>query len=528
MGDGCAIRHVPILSCQSAEGKEGVIRRLWRPCAARFPGCWEPTLYAGCGHNELRALAMRVLSANEPFTQPTAAGRNRFRLAIKILKGKLASIGWRMEPMSIVDFLETYKGSKRITYERAAENYRQSGFKRGHFDVKAFVKKEKAQFIGKDPRLIQACDPIGNVAFGRYTKPVEKLAYGLKSGYRWGVAPSPLIAKGFSQRKRAEVIMQKWGQFDSPVCVMLDASRFDKHVREYQLRAIHGIYHMLFGSGEIQRICAFQLACKGRTRSGIKYSLGPQRKSGDMDTSLGNCLIMSAMVIAWCKHSRLSRFDLFDDGDDCLVFMERRELDGALALLANSFASMGHNVTLEGVAHRLADIVHCQSIFLGGEHPIMTRRYEKVLSHGLCSIRHFFSKRGGQRILKAMAYCESVLGSGVPIVWKFAEIMRKSVSGVRATMLLTEELEISRRAALEIDLAKISKLAMPAAPSDATRQAFYDATGVSPGMQRVYEARLETDCKFDLAFEFEPLGQMRLRNGGTLEAPSYIDFLGCG
>jgi len=309
---------------------------------------------------------------------------------------------------------------------------------------------------------------------------------------------------------------------------MLDASRFDKHIRGYQLRAMHGVYHMLFGQGEIQKFCDFQLACKGRTTKGIKYRLGPQRKSGDMDTSLGNCLIMCGMVIGWLRRVGIAKFDLFDDGDDCLVFIERAKLAHALATLDGEFAGMGHNITLEGIANRLEEIVHCQAIYLGGSVGVMTRKWEKVLSHGLCSIRHFFSKRGGSRILKTMAFCESVLGTRVPIVWKFAEMMRRMVSGVRARAMMSDDLKILRRASLEIDINKLESVPMPSAPDYETRLAFERATGVSPARQRRIEGYLEEDVRFDLSFEFRNLRTMRYRTPASDVPPTYLDFSDTG
>lgn len=61
----------------------------------------------------------------------------------------------------------------------------------------------------------------------------------------------------------------------------------------------HSIYNAMFRSDELAELLGWQLTNKGfaRTTDGlIKYEVKGCRMSGDMNTALGNCMIMCALV----------------------------------------------------------------------------------------------------------------------------------------------------------------------------------------------------------------------------------------
>jgi len=53
------------------------------------------------------------------------------------------------------------------------------------------------------------------------------------------------------------------------------------------------------------------------------------------------------------------------------------------------------------------------------------------MSGAFCGHQHYSEMRGGIRILRAVAYCEAVLGEGVPVLQEFAHAMLRKTRGVR-------------------------------------------------------------------------------------------------
>ena len=92
----------------------------------------------------------------------------------------------------------------------------------------------------------------------------------------------------------------------------------------------------------------------------IDYITDGCRMSGDMNTSLGNCLIMSALVLLYCRE-RGVRAKLANNGDDCLVFMDRRSLAQFRGGLHQWFVDFGFNITEEETAHVFERCEFCQS-----------------------------------------------------------------------------------------------------------------------------------------------------------------------
>jgi len=86
--------------------------------------------------------------------------------------------------------------------------------------------------------------------------------------------------------------------------------------------------------------------------------------SGDMNTALGNCLIVIAMYNAAMEGLRLDgerlKFELFDDGDDCLFFCEKEHLELIKVWLPWKMGTFGMKLKTESVAYSIREIEFCQ------------------------------------------------------------------------------------------------------------------------------------------------------------------------
>jgi hypothetical protein len=133
-----------------------------------------------------------------------------------------------------------------------------------------------------------------------------------------------VILKGMNAHATAEQLRSNWDSFTQPVAVGLDASRFDQHVSHAALCWEHSVYNGVFRSSELRRLLRWQLVNHGVARTEgqrIDYTTNGCRMSGDINTSLGNCLIMSSIVLAYCETRGITA-RLSNNGDDCVLILE--------------------------------------------------------------------------------------------------------------------------------------------------------------------------------------------------------------
>jgi len=79
-----------------------------------------------------------------------------------------------------------------------------------------------------------------------------------------------------------------------------------------------------------------------------------------MNTSLGACLIMCGMIWSYCKYRNI-RFELCNNGDDCVVIMNKCDLDRFSTGLDEWFREMGFNMVVEQPVYDIEKIVFCQT-----------------------------------------------------------------------------------------------------------------------------------------------------------------------
>jgi len=220
-----------------------------------------------------------------------------------------------------------YVGRKRGIYERAYTSLMVRAIGVRDAWVNTFVKAEKVNFdkkIDPAPRVIQPRSPRYNLEVGRYLKLYEKELF---RGFErvWGY---PVVLKGMNSHEVGMWMSRHWEHFDCPVAVGLDATRFDQHVSKHALKWEHSVYNAAFQSKELRKLLAWQIHNHGVARLDgyrVDYDIEGCRMSGDINTGLGNCLLMSAMVISYCEHTGL-KFRLANNGDDCVLFVEKTDL----------------------------------------------------------------------------------------------------------------------------------------------------------------------------------------------------------
>lgn len=455
-----------------------------------------PFIHSNCSANQYIALRNRVL-AEVP--RPTAVGLSELRETLKLLKPLLH----KTVPLTPVEFANTYVGRRRARYLFGAEQYTREGIKKSDARVSMFVKDERIPLNPlkpkPDPRAIQFRGAKYCVALGRHLKPLEHQIYDLK-GDGVFLPPTRLIGKGLSQGQRAMLLKRKWNSIADPVCVSLDASRFDMHCDEHLLEIEHEFYKCCNSDPEFATLLRYQLLNSGRTREGMKYKCRGKRMSGDMNTALGNCVNMILMVATFCRLLGI-KFELIDDGDDCLLIISRSDLRVVLDNVHAMFLEYGHEIKVENVAFDFESIVWCQCspIQLADNTWTLVRNPWKCLMNAL----------GGPKwasmptwLRRKMCYtigsAELALSLGVPILQDFAlALMRNSgteqLVGDGHEDFLTFRLLGALKSMKEKHLLKYE----PKPITDLARISFFKAFALTTAQQLDIEENLRT-WVFDL------------------------------
>lgn len=406
-------------------------RKRWLRVAVPLllPGCFIPYAHSNCNCNQLVALQNRVLSVA---VEPKADSMEQLGRFASRICNRLP----RMQPETLEQFCSRFSGSRRARYERAALDYKTRGITRKDANVTMFVKMERLnpeKKINPDPRAIQFRSQVYCVALGRHLKPLEHYLYELKGDGNL-LPSSRVIGKGLNMTKRAMLAKEKWDRFHQPCVVSLDASRFDKHVSVEMLQVEHSVYKAMNHDPEFAKLLSWQLNNKGRSDTGIKYKCKGRRMSGDMNTALGNCVIMVLMVACFMQGKK---YDILDDGDDVLLFIEKGELSYVMENVKGTFAGWGFDMKIESVAHQFTHIDWCQS------NPIevipgvwkFIRHPHKVLSCAATGFK-YIGKRDRRKLLYTIGECEASLNAGVPVLQEFARALRRC-SGVTTGIELT-------------------------------------------------------------------------------------------
>lgn len=375
------------------------------------------TVYAheNCITNQRVSLANRVLG---DVPKPTPNGLKKLHSAARALSRFLP----KTSTQDWYDMPNSYSGLKRERYTLAADRVLESGLTKADAKISAFVKFEKTVMsqdkVNPDPRMIQFRDPKYCVAVSRFLKPIEHNLYAFRGDGRW-IPNSRLVGKGLSQTERAMLTVKKWCRFQNPVCLSVDMSRFDKHVDRSLLQIEHGVYQRCNNDPEFAQLLSWQLNNVGKTSHGIRYKTNGKRMSGDMNTALGNCVIVIVMVLAFMKGKV---FDLLDDGDDCLLFVEYHDLEWVVKELPVVFKTFGMTAKIEGIARALSEIQWCQCklVQVGEGVWKYVRSPDKVLATALGGTKYFTNLKGRRKILNTIGLGELVLNLGVPVLQEFA------------------------------------------------------------------------------------------------------------
>lgn len=327
--------------------------------------------YASTSHNLFVGIVNRVLLIKIPDGMNPLDGTiiNGFLLAgSQKVSGwgskSMTSIGWKLacklkhvKPISRSDVVESRPRDKYQAYfdSNVDVDFRE-GLTRHDGTLQNFVKWELSS-RSKEPRIISPRSRNYNLFLGKYIVPLELPCYGAIDKL-WG---SKTVYKHCSLKEMANGFVEKFGEFSCPVAVGLDASRFDQHVSKQALLFEHSVYNSVYHSDELWSLLKRQLVNNCFARGDL-YDIRYRaygRMSGDMNTSLGNVIIMTSMLLDWKIRNKLE-FTLVNNGDDSVAVMESKDLERFLSCFDEFWNLYGFNMVAEEPVYSIEHVEFCQ------------------------------------------------------------------------------------------------------------------------------------------------------------------------
>lgn len=458
-------------------------RKLWSITGCGIQGGFG--VYNSDKRNLLRGVYERVLYRvqGEERRLPPAPTVGVYANLLSVERRSMARLVGTCRPITRQQFVESYVGRKRTMYQNAADSLSTKPLRRSDSFVSTFTKCEKVRFSHKPdpaPRVIQPRSPRYNVEVGRYLKQLErKICDGMTE--LWS---GRTIMKGMNAEGVASALRDMWDEFDDPVAIPLDAVRFDQHVSVDALSWEHDVYLDLFPKccrDKLRWLLAMQLENVGYGRLGdalLKYIVMGRRMSGDMNTGMGNCLIMCAIIHCF-KRLMGVRMRLANNGDDCCIILEKRNL-GVITELPGHMLKFGFVVEVEKPLTVFEQIQFCQcNPVFDGVRWVMVRDPRVCIDKDLCTVLPLGDPGYAAKWAGAIGACGQSMSGGIPVLSAFYSMLSRA--GTSSNLMSDPWMDSGfARMAQGLNRAVVD-------PSDACRVSFWRAFGILPDVQTAME-----------------------------------------
>jgi len=303
-------------------------------------------------------------------------------------------------------------------------------------NVTMFVKPEKTEHMRKVdpiPRAVLPRDIVYAIELARFLRPIEKTIFQYIDKL-WG---NPTIMKGYNAAVQGGHFEKSWNRFKRPAALDLDANRFDEHVSEDALKFEHKIYRLFYQGKDLEylnNLLRWQLENKITCRTTDGYVVRCTRKggrmSGDINTSLGNCGIMTSKI-HWIvrKLMVMDNVDLFNNGDDCILIGEYEDIVKLKPAISPACLQFGFTMKIGPIVRTLEHISFCQTnpVFNGKQY-VMCRNPHIAIAKDCIMIDYTDSQRVFNGWRKAVSLGGMSLTDGIPIYTEFYKSMGRGIN----------------------------------------------------------------------------------------------------
>jgi hypothetical protein len=386
--------------------------------------------------------------------------------------------------------VSAYKGRKASRYANAFDSLEENPVSFEDSKLTAFLKCEKTNLSVKcdpAPRLIQFPNPRYSLELMTYLKFGEKKFMKAIDAV-WG---EPTVMSGYNCEQLGLLLSQKWNSRLDPVAVPLDFSRFDQHTSTGALDYEFEFYKAAFpGDDHLAELLRWQRRPFGIAVAGdgaIAYNC-PEggRGSGQINTSMGNKLIVCGLMWEYFQEVGLEA-SLANMGDDCVIFLEKSQLELLRKTLHGWWLRRGYNAVTEHPCFELEKIEFCQSnpVEVNGEY-VMVRNPVKALSKDCITLSSSETVQQVASSYMAISTCGRIINSGVPISFALHSAI------YRASKRYTRDVDINPDFMFrQIEFGNFERMRGLTYKRkdirDSTRLSYYRAFGIAPDTQILIE-----------------------------------------
>jgi hypothetical protein len=202
--------------------------------------------------------------------------------------------------------------------------------------------------------------------------------------------------------------------------------------------------------------------------------------SGDMNTGLGNCLLMVAMISGFCEMFQI-KYRLGDNGDDCALFIDKSDLSVVNDNIHDYCLRFGFNLVVDKPVFVFEQINFCQMhpVF-DGLRWIMSRDPRTCIAKDLSCKLTLMSRKTQYAWLKAVGGCGLSMAGNLPVFGAFYHYLTRHETDhvLRDTNAFTGLGMMYWGRGVELCYTQ---------PSDASRLSFFLAFGITPDFQACIE-----------------------------------------
>jgi len=321
--------------------------------------------------------------------------------------------------------------------------------------------------------------------------------------HAFGKASDFTVIKGLDCYESARVIRSKWELFSNPVAVGLDATKWDAHVSRAALEYEHEFYNDVFYSRLLLKLLTWQLLNRGRAYCDdgtVDIIMEGTRCSGDINTSMGNCILACALVWVFCDRIGI-KAELCNNGDDCVIIMEESDLAKFLSGVHNFYNRCGFRIEVEKPVYTFEQIDFCQTrpVFDGQRWRMMRNPLACFKKDGMCLVPLSNSKTF-RKWMGAIGECGLAAASGLPVLqsWYNMFLRNGRNSSKKFRNHLFAHTIYGTNFAKGLGKAKVTEI------TEDARVSFFNATGITPDLQVAYEQVYDS---FTITDEFGVCGE---------------------
>lgn len=471
----------------NAMGKHRAVTQIGRIAPPSRPAVHDNSLI-----NCERALRERVyyVKNGDGFATPPKPDPRRldtlqeFRRKLNRCVPKLPALSWELFPSRYKD------ARKRNIYKNADSSLHEKSLSVHDAYVKGFIKDEKLDFLKKSdpvPRAILPLSPRLNIVEGSIISHREHAIFdGIDE-----VFGKKTVMKGLNAEEKGRVIAEKCESFAEFAAFSIDMSRFDQHV---SLDMNHFENSVLVDTcctpqerRELSKVLSWGLHSTGRMQAvdgKVNFERNGGRLSGCMHTSLGNIIIMCAMFWTFMQQFDI-KWDYINDGDDCVLFLERKDVHKVESKIQEYFLGMGFTAVVEDVVYEIEKIDFCQSRPVwDGEGYLMCRNPHTALIKDTMCLKRIDNEANWGSWVRSVSESGIAAFAGMPIFQSFYECYSRSSSGFRVNK--------THRAEGGLKLAAKGMHRKSREVDHRTRYSFWLAWGIQPDLQIYTEEMFST------------------------------------